>query len=1457
MSYLGYPNYNPYYGASQNDQTQNGYGASRAQVTTSSYPDPAAYSTEARQAQYPSQDYSWSAQNQQSYAGSHTNQGQYTGEPSRDSTNSQSYEYQRAHASHIGSNKRQTEIQAYAADASHAPAQPSTQALNELAYASGLESSSLPATSSSRPSQPSQRNRVHENAPLEQPRAQVGKAQQTHGNPSQRGPYATQSTYQKNDQNRLANQAAAALQGLPKVPRAKAASPVVNHPPPAPAPTRTPTPQQRQQSSYPAPQSSLSHQRKQSSQSGKNQQAPSVSRPSTTGPTRNQSPPARTQQSYSVIPTDARPATVPNVNSIANLVTNQDRQASPAYPSPTEESSSTTFINPREVFNPYHREHERVRREAAVAEAAAKIKAAEAALIAKYAPRPEPAAVDHTQKVNPEVSTDVTKSKSSTPANESASGSAPVDESEQAAELRQLLARMKELRGKDAALFQKVWDEEKGAPATKAQITSPAPSQQAAQPSTQAAAQPSKPAQRPNSAYRPWIPDMPKGFNGYTVVVEDNPEGLPDLGKFPAARRVRYSYANRKEQDSPATTAQQSLPQTTGPVSTPATNIMPQPGPLVFNPNVAPENSTIVEPLPARNQDGSTVWPEAKRRLLAEQAVKFLKSDPRHESLNISEMDFIEILEGNPSYIDLCQLIEARGFRFDRAHFARSLITNVPGLSTAKEGSQHSPAPNSASAQARINNPAGSPATFVPPPPNRAAPFMNGVSIKPETPFQQFRKATPLMHQRNAVLPPSVRSRPSVQEPQIPAPMPGSKEEMSRKRGFEDLIDLTNEVDEDYIVPEKRLRMRSPSPDPIATFAQGSQPPSNTQTSFARFGGVALQGGLPMSGAPLRFDTHVLGSSHSESTPTRPPKIILAKKLNKAQALRRNYYDPKTVARDILISTGRHPTERPLNGHLAGLLGNHVELESDLSTIHWEDIDPGGPPAPKTAWSDVPAGPPRFRSRLSISNKADILARSGPTNQNSRTSQNTSPEMTRDRPNGDLTHGAAARGPSTNNNFVGRFGSGNYRREQHPYHPPPTAEMPRSLAAGKRRDLSPGAARRAEDGLRNLAQQTKSLFKDSFKAPESRPSSLRQSQTVAGDVEAPVSQTPPKRRGRPRQSNLSESSPQAQITHAPRRGPGRPPRSTASPQVQISPPRPAGSVRSSQSSVSAGKPRMGRPPGSKNKVPPGEKKTATMSVEVVVPRLRPESERPEFPVFKCRWFKCGTELHNLATLRKHVAKLHKPAQDIINEIGYGCYWKKCSLLRPDEDGALEPTPIATEEEWLDHIDEEHLNHLGQKLGDGPSTQHIGKQNQPFEAIVSKYFYNPSLLPTDARIVSYTDPQAVASDRNAYLADEKGRITTHLTDLSDEPDAVILTDFYTKDTEANKAAELAFNSFLKTQGHPKQDMRAAAEATFKAMAARKEKVGVGIDRGGCTLVNDERRKTFVQNPKISRVVDYDY
>jgi hypothetical protein len=58
-----------------------------------------------------------------------------------------------------------------------------------------------------------------------------------------------------------------------------------------------------------------------------------------------------------------------------------------------------------------------------------------------------------------------------------------------------------------------------------------------------------------------------------------------------------------------------------------------------------------------------------------------------------------------------------------------------------------------------------------------------------------------------------------------------------------------------------------------------------------------------------------------------------------------------------------------------------------------------------------------------------------------------------------------------------------------------------------------------------------------------------------------------------------------------------------------------------------------------------------------------------------------------------------------------------------------------------------------------------------------------------------------------------------------------------------------------------NMRINAEEVLRAMERRKLLVGVGIERGGCTLVNEERRKTFGEGvgrgAGIRRVVDADY
>ena len=73
------------------------------------------------------------------------------------------------------------------------------------------------------------------------------------------------------------------------------------------------------------------------------------------------------------------------------------------------------------------------------------------------------------------------------------------------------------------------------------------------------------------------------------------------------------------------------------------------------------------------------------------------------------------------------------------------------------------------------------------------------------------------------------------------------------------------------------------------------------------------------------------------------PKGRLAEKIERRKAARVSKYDPREIARAILIVSQRHPTERPLNGHFLPLRENlpgQVNWHSDLSTIRWDILDP-------------------------------------------------------------------------------------------------------------------------------------------------------------------------------------------------------------------------------------------------------------------------------------------------------------------------------------------------------------------------------------------------------------------------------------------------------------------------------------------------------------------------------------
>jgi hypothetical protein len=136
---------------------------------------------------------------------------------------------------------------------------------------------------------------------------------------------------------------------------------------------------------------------------------------------------------------------------------------------------------------------------------------------------------------------------------------------------------------------------------------------------------------------------------------------------------------------------------------------------------------------------------------------------------------------------------------------------------------------------------------------------------------------------------------------------------------------------------------------------------------------------------------------------------------------------------------------------------------------------------------------------------------------------------------------------------------------------------------------------------------------------------------------------------------------------------------------------------------------------------------------------------------------------------------------------------------------------------------------------------------------------------------------MAAHKSRYLSDAHGRATT--PSISPEsnaalpPDRWVITSLAPRkgskdpsDMERANGAEAdanatAHKAFLKT--HREKGERGAvsamaqADQLVKAMEQRKKLTGVGLDRGGCTLVNEERRKTFVMNPKVRRVVDAEY
>lgn len=327
-----------------------------------------------------------------------------------------------------------------------------------------------------------------------------------------------------------------------------------------------------------------------------------------------------------------------------------------------------------------------------------------------------------------------------------------------------------------------------------------------------------------------------------------------------------------------------------------------------------PVPSTAARPQPAGSstrQAGQTIWPTEKKTQLASAAATYL--NVQNPINHIDPARVLSMLDGNPSYIDLCQQLENMGLKLDRAAFAKNLLTAVPDVnsSTRKTAPQPVPVqrpqvPAAVMKREIATSAAASPANRSHPPfPDNASPAATPVSVAEMIPIK----------------------------PELKPPV--NKEEAARKRNLSELVDLTLLDEEDMGPPPKKLHgdamysYGSPHPHLDEDMIVDSEPVNN----------------FPIASVPSRTAPEPVQQVAPQIDREIKYRAVI-EPLDKKKALRRNAYNPATIARDVLLACGRHPSERQLNQHLDVLRSNlpHVGFDSDLSTMKWDVLDPGNAP---------------------------------------------------------------------------------------------------------------------------------------------------------------------------------------------------------------------------------------------------------------------------------------------------------------------------------------------------------------------------------------------------------------------------------------------------------------------------------------------------------------------------------
>lgn len=350
-----------------------------------------------------------------------------------------------------------------------------------------------------------------------------------------------------------------------------------------------------------------------------------------------------------------------------------------------------------------------------------------------------------------------------------------------------------------------------------------------------------------------------------------------------------------------------------------------------LNANVSkPANSNSAQDViasaqvPSKRPAGNNVWPPDKKIPLAEAAATFLNG--RNHNIPLDPTQILRMLDNNPSYVELCEQLEQMGLKLDRAAFAKHLLSMVPEVNQTNRKVAPQPSPialqRPQAPTAVMKQDVGRPVA--------ASAYHTSVAASPAN--RDLHPPLPNIVSR-ADAPMLVAEMVPIKPESKP---PANKAEAARKRHLSDLVDLTLLSDDDDMGPPPKRIYADPVYAIEPKYPHGQDP-------------IAASKELTVT----NFPSANVPSYHSHA-PVPPPSQSLTDLrhrdlvdcLDRKRAIRRNTYNPATIARDVLLACGRHPSERQLNQHLDGLRTTlpQISFDSDLSTIRWDIIDPGHPP---------------------------------------------------------------------------------------------------------------------------------------------------------------------------------------------------------------------------------------------------------------------------------------------------------------------------------------------------------------------------------------------------------------------------------------------------------------------------------------------------------------------------------